>query len=457
MNSRSLRFRLIVWYAVWLSVVFIAFGGIIYFASKQYLESTLTESLSRRVRQIAEVVRSATPKSGMNQLAKEIQTRFAPEANGRFVRITRAAGDELYRSGSPKDSSFDPQSIPAAAKINTQESFIRQVLPDGRSMFFVTLPISVMDDEYIVEVGSSAASIQMTLHHVLVAFGIAVPVLIVVAVAGGFLLVQRALQPVDHIIKTAEQISSHNLGERLPVPPTGDELERLSSALNNMIRRLDQAFQHNTRFMADTSHELRTPLAVMQAELEDAIQNNPDNSEVCRIAGTMLEEVQRLARIVAGLFAMSRLDAGEAEQEFVRFDLGKLVTSTAGQMSLLAEDKSVSITCAASKPVFVVADRAPSGGGITVSVHARDSKAVLEVADTGTGIPPDALPHVFDRFFRVDKARSRELGGAGLGLSIVKSICVAHGGTVDVQSKEGEGSRFIVELPLASATNQQQT
>jgi len=472
MNSRSLRFRLTVWYAGWLSVVFIAFGGIIYFASKQYLESTLKETLMRRARQIAEVVQESETKPNVNPLTAEIQTHFAPEANSRFVRITRATGDEIYESGPPKDSSFDPRTIPAAEMIDHRESLAREVLAGGQPMFFASVPVATARNHYTVEVGSSAVPIKMALHHVLVAFGFAVPMLIVVAVAGGYLLVQRALEPVDQVISAAERISSDNLGERLPVSATGDELERLSTALNNMIRRLDESFQQNTRFMADTSHELRTPLTIMRAELEETLRNNTSNPEVCRLAETMLEEIQRLARIVAGLFAMSRLDDKEAKQEFARFDLGILVTGTADQMSALAEDKHVTIRCAVPRPVLVDADRAglkqvtvnlldnaikytPTGGSITVSVLARDSKAVLEVADTGTGIPPDALPLVFERFFRVDKVRSRELGGAGLGLAIVRSICAAHGGTVEAQSKQGEGSRFIVELPLASATNGQ--
>jgi signal transduction histidine kinase len=182
--------------------------------------------------------------------------------------------------------------------------------------------------------------------------------------------------------------------------------------------------------------------------------------------GSALEEVDRLAKIVQTLFAISRLDAGEAQQEWRRFDLAGVAADTAGQMSLLAEDKEISVNCNVEQEAVVEGDRArikqvvvnlldnaikytPPGGSIQLNVRARDGKAVLEVLDTGIGIPAAALPHVFERFFRVDKARSRELGGAGLGLAIVKSICTAHGGQIDAKSAEGQGSRFIVELPLA--------
>jgi heavy metal sensor kinase len=290
-----------------------------------------------------------------------------------------------------------------------------------------------------------------------------VPALVLVAVAGGYFLVRRAMKPVDEVIKTAEQISSHNLGARVPVTPTGDELQRLSTALNNMFRRLDDAFQHNQRFMADASHELRTPLTVVQCELEAVSELTADHAQAREIVANTLEEVQRLTRIVEELFALCRLDAGEAQRESVHFDLGALVASTTDQMAVLADDKKIRIVRNVDK-VNVHGDRArlkqvavnllnnainytPAGGQVSVSVYAEQKKAVLEVADNGIGIPAEALPHVFERFFRVDKARSREDGGAGLGLSIVKSICLAHGGMVDVESTEGQGSRFTVRLP----------
>jgi signal transduction histidine kinase len=233
---------------------------------------------------------------------------------------------------------------------------------------------------------------------------------------------------------------------------------------------LDDALQHNQRFVADASHELRTPLTIMRGELEAIVEGTYVASDIQPTAASILEEVERLARIVEGLFAISRLDSGEAHKELAQFDLAKLATSTAEQMCLLAEDKGITISSNAPNEVVVEGDRArikqvivnlldnaikytPVGGKIRLSVIACAGKAVMEVEDTGIGISAEARPHIFERFYRVDKARSRELGGAGLGLSIVKSICVAHGGQVDFQSTEGVGSRFKVELPLACLKN----
>jgi heavy metal sensor kinase len=270
------------------------------------------------------------------------------------------------------------------------------------------------------------------------------------------------------ITRTAERISSRNLGERLPVPPTDDELQRLSEALNRMITRLNESFDYTRRFLADASHELRTPLTVIRGELENAV-GAPGLPAATRDGiGSVLEEVDRLARIVEGLFALSRLDAGEAQAERVRFDLGELAMTTTEQMCLLAEDKGVALSRAISGGVTVEGDRArlkqvvvnlldnaikytPAGGTVTVAVRATDGKAWMGVTDNGMGIPADALPHLFERFYRVDKARSREQGGAGLGLSIVKAICDAHGGKVRVESQPDRGSCFSVELPLAAA------
>jgi len=278
---------------------------------------------------------------------------------------------------------------------------------------------------------------------------------------------RRALRPVDEITKSAERITSRNLSERLPLAHTGDELERLSISLNQMIARLEEAFHYIRRFTADASHELRTPLTVLRGELEAMAQQPQLAPEVRETIGSVLEETERLTKIVESLLAISRLDAGEAQMERMQFDLADLVATTTEQMRLLAEDKNISLYCDAAREVEVEGDRArlkqvvvnlldnaikytPKGGSINIRVKATKGSAVFDVEDNGIGMPAGALPHVFDRFYRIDKARSRQMGGAGLGLSIVKSICTAHGGWVEVESSEGQGSRFRVELPLSN-------
>jgi heavy metal sensor kinase len=319
----------------------------------------------------------------------------------------------------------------------------------------------------LIETGAPMDGVQADLKKWLLFLAAMLPLVLAIAVGGGFVLVKRALLPVDRIAASAERISSQNLNERLPVTQTGDELERLSLALNRMIGRLDSAFSYSRRFVADASHELRTPLTVLKGELESLVQQPQFTSDWRDRVGSALEEVDRLAHIVEGLFAISRLDAGEAATEWVPLDLAQLAASTVDQMSLLAEDKGIEVTCEATMGVWVAGDRSrlkqvvvnlldnaikytPQGGHVALTVSTRDSQAALDVADNGIGIPSEALTRVFERFFRVDQARSREQGGAGLGLSIVKSICTAHHGRVEVSSSPGRGSRFRVELPLIS-------
>jgi signal transduction histidine kinase len=257
----------------------------------------------------------------------------------------------------------------------------------------------------------------------------------------------------------------------LPVAKTGDQLERLSAALNRMIERLEESFLYVSRFTADASHELRTPLTILRGELEAAAEQPEIAPDLRETIGSALEETERLSHIVENLMAISRLDAGEARMERDILDLAELAASTTEQIRLLAVDKDVALQCESEERVAVEGDRArlkqvivnlvdnaikytPAGGLVGVKVYASNGRAMLEVNDNGVGIPAEALPHIFERFYRVDKARSRQMGGAGLGLSIIKAIVTAHGGQVRVESVEGRGSRFLVELPVATKTSE---
>jgi len=462
MNTRSLRFRLVMWYALWLLAVFAFAGVLLYFGVRQYLETSLAMTQTRRAERIALLVNRA-PLTPARNLAAEITADFAPEASGRFVRVATTAGEVLYQSGRPGDQSFDPQQISPPRRDRGKR---RERQTNGTELMVATVPAG---PRAVVETGESLAPALAELHQLLVSLSIGFAVVTGVALGGGVVLVRRALRPVVEITQSAEGITSRNLTERLPVPPSGDELQHLSQALNRMITRLDDALQHNRRFLADASHELRTPLTILRGELEAMVQRADLASDVRDTAGTLLEEVQRLARIVENLFALSRLDAGQGFGAHARFDLARLVATTSEQMCLLAEDKGLTIACETDSPVPIEGDPArlkqvvvnlldnaikytPPGGAVKLAVAARDGQAVFEVADNGIGIPPEAQPHVFDRFFRVDAARSRDIGGAGIGLSIVKAICAAHNGRVELESHPGQGSRFSVLLPLAGHT-----
>jgi heavy metal sensor kinase len=465
-NTRSLSFSLVTWYAGVLTAVFVVLGGLTFVSLRHYLEANVLDNQARRARQIAATLVAQASREHEAAMGVQVENLYSPESNDRFIRITRADGTVVYASGPPRGESFAPSQVPQLAA-GEGGSAARKVALAGGSLLIATVPATASDGvRYWVEVGTSAAPLEGTLRRLLGMLAVGLPVTVAVAVAGGFVLVRRALDPVERITRKAQEITQHNLSERLPAVRSGDELERLSVALNHMIARLQEAIDGSKQFVADASHELRTPLTVMRGELEGLAQDRQLGGETRETLGSVLEEVERLAEIVESLFALSRLDAGETSAEWRRFDLAELAATTAEQMSLLATDKNVSVTCDSAPGVMVEGDPArlkqvivnlldnaikytAAGGRVRLSVRREQDCAVLEVNDDGIGIPAEALPHVFKRFFRVDSSRSREQGGAGLGLAIVKSICSAHGAEIEVVSAVGKGSTFRLRQPLA--------
>ena len=432
-----------------------------------FWKTTCARSQSRRARQIANTLLVHVKQTGEPFVASQTADWYDPDINDRFIRITRADGTLVYVSATPKDGSFDPAEVPVFPPSSKTEFSHIQKLSGGNTLLIAALNFkSSGNPDYVVEFGALLDPVETMLNHLFLQLALGLPLAVVIITVGGYLLVRRALTPVEQITRAAERITQHNLSERLPVSSTGDELERLSVSLNRMITRLDDAFQNSKRFVADASHDLRTPLTILRGELENFAEDARLDSELRDRAGSMLEEVVHLGKIVEQLFTLSRLDAGEAQTEWTRFDLAELAKTTAEQMSLLAEDKGISISCNASQPVPVKGNRVrlkqvvvnlldnaikytPEKGAIQLRVLAVNGHAVLEVEDNGIGIPPDALPHIFERFYRVDQARSADFESAGLGLSIVKSICTAHGAEVEAQSAVGGGSCFRVKLPLS--------
>ena len=466
MNPRSISFRLVAWYAGLLTVIFLLLCAVLYLDLRHFLENDLRQAQARRARQIANVLLVHVKQAGEATVASQTKDWFAPEINDRFIRITRADGTLVYVSGSPKDGSFDPAEVPVFPLSPKTEFSQKLKLSEGSTLLIAALNFkSAGNPDYLVEFGALLDPVETMLNHLFMQLALGLPLAVIIVTAGGYLLVRRALRPVEQITRTAERITQHNLSERLPVSHNGDELERLSLSLNRMITRLDDAFQNSRRFVADASHDLRTPLTILHGELESFAEEPGLDAELRDRSGSMLEEVVHLSKIVEQLFTLSRLDAGEAQTEWTCFDLTELAKTTVEQMNLLAEDKGVGITCATSQPVPVKGNRVrlkqvivnlldnaikytPGQGAIQVRVAAVNGHAVLEVEDTGIGIPPEALPHVFERFYRVDPARSADSESAGLGLSIVKSICIAHGAEVEAHSAVGGGSCFRVRLPL---------
>jgi heavy metal sensor kinase len=470
MNVRSIRFRIGAWYAGLLAVLLTLLGGFIYFTLHRYLENSLQETLTKEAQTINQALLSKVSETGDDYVVREIDEHFAPRTTNHFLRVTRGNGSVLYQSGEPENGRFDPNRI-RAAQLDGPPSWTVDTMPTGRRVYvYSTTYADSRGTLYSVQAGASDCQINLALSNLLASLAIVLPLIVGISIAGGYLLMRRSLQPLHDIATISEQITSRNLNERLPERQTGDEIEQLTKALNRMMSRLEESFHHVHRFSADVSHEIRTPLAILRAELEDLIRSAHLTSESRTSAASALEEAERLSRVAEQLLEMTRLEAGEMLADSSRVDFSDLTQNAVDQMRLLTEEKQIQLRFESREPVHVLADPVrlrqvvvnlvdnaikctPAGGTISVASLRMDGKAVLDVSDTGIGIPQESLPHLFERFYRVDGARSRHLGGTGLGLAIVKSICTAFGGTVTVQSTVGAGTTFRVELPLEPATS----
>ncbi len=430
----------------------------------------------------------------------EIRESYEASPTDHYIRLS-VGNNVLYQTADMRDPSIRIANIPlprgpgsdvtlrppligdlALPRLTTDGAFYRNVV-DGRVVLTYSLPFHSVDGRlFEVEAGTSLFSMQETMRSLTKILTISTIPILVLAAIGGFLLMKQPLRPLVVLTDKAANIGRKTLGERLPVIRTGDELERLTHSLNGMIDRLEEALNHNHRFSADASHELRTPLTIMRGELEEMLRIEDLPAQAVGNLVSTLDEIDRMSRIVNSLMTITRLDAGGERMDLQVLDLASLVRTTMDHMKLLAEEKGLPMTCSSEGEVYIFGDPmrikqvlvnvidnaikyTPPGdfppeawesppaegrrGRIEVGVYASGASAVLKVADQGIGIAPEALPNVFDRFYRADFSRSRGAGGVGLGLAIVKAIVAAHDGSVSITSTLGKGSTIIVELPLA--------
>jgi signal transduction histidine kinase len=295
-----------------------------------------------------------------------------------------------------------------------------------------------------------------------------VTVFLVLAGFGGYWMNRRALASVDEITRTARSIGAHDLSERLKVSRTSDELERLTNTLNDMLARLESAFQRITRFTANASHELRTPVSVIRTSAEMSLRKPHSADKYQEALSQILREAEKVSQLVEQLLVLARADAGSVALPMIRTDVTKPLGSACQQANLLAEAKQLTFRASVPKqPIWVQGDGSslerlflilldnvvkytPSGGRIQVHLGSEDGLVVANIHDTGIGIAADDLPHVFDRFYRTDRARSRESGGTGFGLAIGRWIAEAHKGEIHAESDPSKGSLFQVKLSLSA-------
>jgi len=318
--------------------------------------------------------------------------------------------------------------------------------------------------EFTILLMADLEEVDRELHELLTVLAMAVPASLVMAGGLGYLLARKALSPMQQLHRSTEEITADRLDRRLPVANAQDELGQLTQTINAMIGRLERSFAEFRRFTADASHELRTPLTAIRTETEVALRQSLSMADYRHLLGSILEECERLSRLTDQLLALSREDAGAACPVRESVELSTLLDSVLETMRPLAEAKALHLCMDGKEVIRVLGDEmrlrqvfynvldnaikyTPEGGTVEVRMARQHGGAVITIRDNGIGIPPEHLPRVFDRFYRVDKARSREQGGTGLGLSIAKTIVAAHAGQVDLTSILGQGTLCTVTLP----------
>lgn len=317
----------------------------------------------------------------------------------------------------------------------------------------------------IISVAYSMSDIQSNLNELFAIQIIAFPLVLLLSVIGGLVLSRLAMRTVDQITMAADEISEKNLSLRIPEVNTKDEIGHLVRTFNSMISRLENSFSQIKRFTSDASHELKTPLTILRGELELALRSDKSTERYQEILLSALEEVVRLTNVVETLLELSKAEAGQIKMNFEKTNISQLILDISEDAEILAEGKIIKVQKNIQEDIFGFVDSkrihqavlniidnavkyTPSGGQIIIELTNSHNNFHLVVSDTGIGIPEEELHHIFDRFYRVDKARSSSIYGAGLGLSIVKWIVDAHNGKIEVESTIDQGSTFTITLPL---------
>ena len=458
-----LRTRLTVIYVSLLTAVLIFYvaGASAFFLHN--VREQLDMALDRDM-ETAESLLAIVPNGGVRLNSAEAEPGEDVAQATSLLEVWSPTGALLYRSAQLKGQTLGPPPGPNEGVQGYSERSAR--LADGARVRIATRAHQMDERTVILRLALSEDHLRQDFWEMITVLGIGLPLALLIVGLTGYAVAGRALQPVNAMARRAEQISAEHLNERLEIQNPDDELGHLGQAFNQTLSRLERSFEQLRRFTADASHELRTPLTAIRSVGEVALHRSVNADELRDVIGSMLEEAGRLTRLVDSLLTLSRADAGRIPLQQTAVPVLALVKESAALLEVLAEEKSQRLQVTGDPAVAVVGDRmilrqalvnlidnavkySPVGGSVQVRVASRDGEACVEVQDSGPGIPAEHRSNVFERFYRVDKARTRDEGGAGLGLSIAQWAVSVHGGSIELQCNSG--CTFRVRLPLTKA------
>jgi heavy metal sensor kinase len=462
--NNSLRLRLTAWYLALFSLLFVLFGVFLYGMLSSALRDRLDESLRSEIETAAGMFADE-----LEEAKGDVPTAAAETASGMRVRDTLVAvvADGVLLAASDPSRLRETGSIAGLVSHPPDAGQVEELPrygPSGARAMVRRVPVAAGGREVLVIALAPLDPILAELRVVRRVIFIALPLLLGIAGLGGYWLTTRGLAPLNWMASQARDIGGASLHRRLEIGAAASELTVLSASFNELLARLDQSFETMRRFVADASHELRTPLSVIRGEADVALARDRSAASYRESLAIVLDESRRLSRLVDDLLNLARADSGHARLQLQDFYLNDLLAECCRSAQAMAGARRIELECrcAADAPfrgdeellrrlVMNLLDNAirytPPGGKIVATLEMESSEVRIGISDTGPGIPPEAAPHIFERFYRADEARSRQDGGFGLGLSIVKWVAEAHHGAVEFASQPGAGSAFTVTLP----------
>jgi len=487
----SIRTKLTLWYALVLATVLAFFGFGTYFFTKRTLIKSLDVTLSNEVswgQQYLQQRADLKKKRKKNTLfpsLKKLDTNKKIDSNSASINLNEWTEADSIWYQIYEYSITNPKNTLLFMRNNKGIVFYRSVnLNENDSLYFPNSQLNeLIITSYQTTLGEERRlaykkdsngeiwaaypmqELDSILNDLFEIFLILSPIALIISVVGAWFIAKRSLSPVDEITRTAKQISASNLDQKIPFEHIDDEIGRLIETFNEMISRLRNSFELTRQFSMDASHELRTPLTIMRGEIELALRNTLINDEQRDILLSLLDEVIRMNNIVETLLLLSKSDLQLYKPTLEPLQLNSIIEELYEDSVLLASHKNINVFLESNDETIILGDKVrlrqlylnildnaikytPNDGKVVISLHSTNGSAIVKVKDSGIGITSTDISKIFNRFYRVDKARSRELGGSGLGLSIVKWITEMHGGTISVESILEQGSTFTVNLPI---------
>lgn len=458
MKRLTIQARLTAWYLLSLAVIVSLFACGNWFAMKVSVYHTIDHDLRYRIASVVPFIQSHSLNTP-EQFAKVFSTSSDSSGVGVFVQIDDDQSHVLYESNVLFTHRI-PVLPPGPA--NGSISF-RTVHKHGWSVRAASQRVVVNGVGLTIHVVEPLHELMESLEDYGLYLSLLIPLALLLTTTAGYWMSRRALAPVEQIRKDAEAIDPSDLTTRLQVPPTDDELARLARTLNAMLSRIEAAFRSIERFTADASHELRAPLALITTAAEVSLRRERSREELAEVLRKIVREARHMSTLIENLLDLARGDARQRHTEMIPTDLSAMLRDLSAQLTPAAAAKGLALTTALPagslqvlgestelRRLFLIlldnAIKYTEAGSIHLALSSEGQHVNVTVADTGIGIEKSSLPHVFDRFWRADKVRSRAEGGVGLGLSLASQIVQRHGGAISVESRIGQGSKFTVQL-----------